>query len=159
MREVLGVVTIRFLAVTGNSCLSMRSWIVFWQFLGWLRWDLCQLWHKKRCRKVIEKLLVGKGRCTKQVSLWNMVPEWECHTSTTTGMNSFRYSLFWYEIWGRYHVNKNREIYGIGMWGWTHSGTDSFRYHVNGPLHGACFPIRSWNLCCLLNGRVFEGRF
>ena len=79
--------------------------------------------------------------------------------STTTGSNSFRYGLFWYEIWGRYHVNKYREIYGIGMWRWTRSGTDSFRYHVNGPLHGACFPIRSWNLCCLLNGRVFEGRF
>ena len=33
-------------------------------------------------------------------------------------MNSFRYSLFWYEIWSRYHVNKYREIYGdwdVGM--------------------------------------------
>ena len=52
-----------FFAVAGNSCLALRS---FWQCLGWWKWDLSQLLHKRRCRRVAAKLLFGRGRPAKK---------------------------------------------------------------------------------------------
>ena len=57
---------VRFFAVAGNSCLAIRSVIVF-VTIFWLRErDLCQLFHENRCQKVVAKLLLGKGRPIKQ---------------------------------------------------------------------------------------------
>ena len=52
---------VRFFAVAGNSCLAIRSLIGFLIMFGWWKWDLCQLWHKKRYQKVAAKLLLGRG--------------------------------------------------------------------------------------------------
>ena len=59
------------------------------------------------------------------------VPERESRPGTATGMNSFRYESYRYEILDRYHVNEYRATRGkrdelIPVW-------KSYRYHVNAP--------------------------
>ena len=65
----------------------------------------------------------------------DFVPERKSRSGTATGMNSFRYESYRYDILERYHVNEYRATRGnrdelIPVW-------KSYRYHVNTPL-AAC---------------------
>ena len=61
MLEALGVVTIRVLAVTDNSCLSMRSWKVFFgSFLFGLSEIFVNFGIKRGVRKLPKSFLSVK---------------------------------------------------------------------------------------------------
>ena len=67
------------------------------------------------------------------IPLWDFVPEWNSHPSTTIGVNSCQGDSCWHDILWWYHVNKCRamkrnrsELTLERKWSWC---------HVNTPLH------------------------